>query len=454
MISFRYQNVMASRVGPEHGLGDADLEAAISATGALCKRFADECSRGAFGFARLPTMERPAKDVTDFAAAHRGAYRNFVQIGIGGSALGAASLQTALGHRFHNDLPEAARKGLPRFFVLDNVDPEETHALFETIDPRETLFHIVTKSGDTTETMAGFLLALDRTKKALGAKWKQQFAFTTDPKKGFLRKLAQDEGVQAFDIPEEVGGRFSVLSAVGLLPAAMLGMNVPEILEGAADMHEKCERPEPRNNPGYLFALLAHLLDVRRGKHIHVMMPYSRALRDVGDWFRQLWAESLGKNPRVGPTPVLALGATDQHSQVQLYNEGPNDKYVIFVEVAKPRADEAVPAVLPADASPAFVQGRRFSEILSALKRGTESALVQAKRPNSTIRMAEISARSVGSLFMLLEAATLFAGRMYDVNPFDQPGVEAGKKAAFALLGRPGYPAPAPVQDDPRYEVS
>lgn len=446
MITLHYQNVTAARIGRKDGLSDAEIDRAVTRAGPLYRRFQDDATAGDFGFATLLDTDPVDTPVVRFAEARRGAFQSFVQIGIGGSALGAVAIHAALSHRFHNET--AAR---PRFYALDNVDPEETRALFDILDPRTTMFHVVTKSGDTTETMAGFLSALRRLRDALGDGWRNNVVVTTDPGKGFLRKFARDEGLVAFDIPPAVGGRFSVLSPVGLLPAAMIGADVPEIIYGAQQAADDCRRAEPRQNVAFVFALLSHLLDLKRGKRIHVMMPYARALRDTADWFRQLWGESLGKTSAVGPTPVVALGTTDQHSQMQLYTQGPNDKFIVFLECEKFRQDEVIPAVLPKDAAPSFLQGRSFGEVIGAMKRGTESALTSARRPNATLLFEEISARSLGWIFYLLEAATVYAGRLYGVNPFDQPGVEAGKKAAFAFLGRPGYEAPPAVPPDPRY---
>lgn len=441
MITLSYRNVTAAAVG-EHGLDDGDLEAAVSEHGPLCAKFVADADAGAFGFDKLPAAPL-ADPILAYADEVRGSFRHVVQIGIGGSALGATAIHGALSDRFHNE------HALPRFTVLDNVDPEETASLLDRIDPKETLFHVVTKSGGTTETLAGMLVALQRLRDA-GADWKRHVVFTTDPEKGFLRDLARREGIRAFDLPGDVGGRFSVLTGVGLLPAALLGLDVRGILAGAAEARERCRRTDPRANPAFMFALLAHRLDTRRGKRIHVMMPYARALRDVADWFKQLWAESLGKTPRVGPTPVVALGTTDQHSQIQLLNEGPNDKFIVFLEAAEFRRDVPLPSVLPADAPPAYLQGRTMAEVMSAMKRGTESALTANGRPNATLRFGEISARTVGEIFYLLEAATVFAGRLYGVDPFDQPGVEAGKKIALSILRGQEAPAPAP---DPRTEV-
>jgi glucose-6-phosphate isomerase len=299
MISFDPANATASRIGAEHGITDGELDEAVASAGGLCKRYSEECSQGKYGFARLPYKELAARQAEGFAKERSGSFRNFVQVGIGGSALGATAIHSALCDRFHND-----RGTKPRYYALDNVDPEETRSLLEMLDPKETLYHVVTKSGDTTETMAGFLSVLDRVKRACGEAWKERLVLTTDPEKGFLRAFAREHAIPAFDLPSDVGGRFSVLTPVGLLPAAMLGVDVHELLDGAADAHEACEGEDPLKNPGWLFAAVAHLLDARKGKRIHVMMPYARALRDTADWFRQLWAESLGKNVRTGPTPA------------------------------------------------------------------------------------------------------------------------------------------------------
>lgn len=449
MISINFRNVMASRVGADHGINDKELEEAIERTGTLCARFDEACSLGTLGFASLPHNGNAAKEIESHIRKCCKGFCDFVQIGIGGSALGATALVSALAPRFLNE-----RKGSsPRIFVLDNVDPEETCALLKTVNLERTVFNVVTKSGTTTETMAGFLVVLNRLRSAFGDAWKEHIIVTTDPKKGFLREFAAKEGLATFDIPPNVGGRFSVLTPVGLLAAAVAGIHINDLLEGAREADSLCRNRDPRKNPAYLFALAAHLLDTRKGKAIHVMMPYARALRETAAWFVQLWAESLGKTPDVGPTPLVAVGATDQHSQIQLYNEGPNNKIITFIECERFRADETIPEIMGADAPCAFLQGHTLSGILSALKEGTESALTQNGRPNMTIRLKEISARTLGALFYLLEAATAYSGWLYDVNAYDQPGVEAGKKSAYSRLGRPGSPPPEPDPDDPRYIV-
>jgi len=442
VISFHYGNAMAPLVGAE-GLTDEALQGGIVRTGLACERIARMRSDGKLAFAELPYAEDMIAGIEKFAEERRASFRNVVHIGIGGSALGPIALQTALKPRLINLHSVKDREFLPRVFFIDNIDPEETREILTFAHPRETLFHIVTKSGETTETLAAFMVALERLQQSVGDRFREHMVVTTGAK-GFLRQWATREKVRAFDVPEGVGGRFSVFTPVGLLPAAFMGIPLRELMGGAIAMDTVCMRIEPQTNMAYMVALVANLLDTQRRKNIHVLMPYSRALRDVADWFRQLWAESLGKMMsldgkvvNVGPTPTVSLGATDQHSQVQLYVEGPNNKFVLFLAPDRFRHDE----VLPQKTAPetAWLAGRKFSELIAAARIGTEASLTRAGRPNATIEIPDLSARAIGGLMFLLEMATVFAGFLYNVNPFDQPGVEAGKRAAFGLLGRPGF---------------
>lgn len=444
MITLDYTNVMNAAVGA-HGLSDKELNESAARAGMLCSRLVEERREGKLKFADLPREREVARRVARFAAERRSEFRNVVHIGIGGSALGPLALHSALKPRLYNLHSVRDRDFSPRLFFLDNIDPEETRELLEFADPKETLYHVVTKSGDTTETAAGFMAALERVKRAVGDKFRRHFVVTTGPK-GALRQWAEREKISAFEIPDGVGGRFSVLTPVGLLPAALFDVNPEDLLAGAEQIESVCFRTEPKENPAFMLALMSVLLDTQRGKNIHVLMPYVRALRDVADWFRQLWAESLGKKievegklMNVGPTPVLALGATDQHSQIQLYVEGPNNKFVLFMTAQRPRHEEILPD--GGEEAYAFLRGKKLSELIGAMQRGTEIALAEAGRPSARLELPDVSPKTVGALIYLLEVATVFAGYLYGVNPFDQPGVEAGKRAAFALLGRAGYEA-------------
>lgn len=426
MITFDFSRSMSARIGAE-GISEDELAKEIERTGDICRKLPK------WGFRELPFAEEVAWRIVRLAS-ETPTPRNFVQIGIGGSALGATALASAL--RPH---------GAPRYYVLDNVDPEETAEILGRCDPTETIYHVVSKGGETTETMAAFLLALEKADA-------KRFVVTTGAS-GFLREWARRTGAAVFDVPENVGGRFSVLSPVGLVPAAFLGIDVRGLLSGAVLADEICRRPEASRNPAYLLAAIPHLLDRLRGKRIHVMMPYARALRDVGDWWRQLWAESLGKSPQTGPTPVLSLGATDQHSQIQLYNQGPNDKWILFLMPERFRVDPKIPSPFPGQAATEYLQGKPLSAVMAALKQGTEEALAAAGRPNATLSVPEVSARTVGALLYAFEMSTAIAGTLYGVNPFDQPGVEAGKRAAFSRLGRAGYPPPEARASDERFVV-
>jgi glucose-6-phosphate isomerase len=279
---------------------------------------------------------------------------------------------------------------------------------------------------------------------------KDHLVFTTDPDEGTLRALGETMGVPTFELPDGVGGRFSVLSSVGLAPAALLGIDVRTLLAGAADMAETIGATTAWDNPACLFAGVHYLEDTVYGRRVCVMMPYSARLRDVSDWYRQLWAESLGKSVdrqgrrvTVGPLPVKALGVTDQHSQLQLYAEGPDDKVITFLGVG----DFAQPVIPPAPGAGAgpeadalgYLSGHTLAELMWAEQKATAWALAQKGRPSLTITLPRVDAFSIGSLLYMLQMATAVAGELYDVDAFDQPGVELSKKATYALMGRPGY---------------
>lgn len=431
MLSLRFANVMADRIGFRHGLTERDLDDALRHRKGIIRKLARPA------FAKLPYDTASVEKISSFARHHR-PFKNFVHIGIGGSALGAIALHRALSHRYHNLLTSAQRNSRPRLFFLDNIDPDEIDSTLRFIRPRETLFHVVTKSGETTETIALLMIWLERLRRDIGSRWRDHLIITTDPKEGPLRRFAHREKIFAFGIPPGVGGRFSVFTAVGLLPAAFAGIDIDGLIAGAKYGDELSSRTDPKENPAFLAALLHVLLDQKKGKNIHVFMPYARTLKDVADWFRQLWAESLGKNG-IGPTPVPALGATDQHSQIQLYNEGPNNKLISFLVLDQFQRDVTIPHELAKEEACSFLGGHTLSKVLHAEKQGTEAALTAHSRPNLTYTLKELSPKSVGTLLFVLEMQTVYAGTFYGVNPFNQPGVEAGKRATYKLLGRNGY---------------
>ncbi|HOI56589.1 MAG TPA: glucose-6-phosphate isomerase, partial [Phycisphaerae bacterium] len=379
-------------------------------------------------------------------ARKRGRFDNVVVLGIGGSALGATAIYTACAKPYASLLDKKQRKS-PRLFVMDNIDPAQFAAMLETIDPARSLFVPISKSGSTAETMAQFMICRELLKKRLGAKYARNVVAITDQAKGYLRPIAEQEGYETFPVPDGVGGRFSVLSPVGLFPLAMVGIDIKALLEGAAAMDRRCETPRLRENPAFLSAAIQYLC-YQRGKPMSVMMPYSQALRDVADWYRQLWAESLGKirtrgskSECVGPTPIKALGVTDQHSQVQLYREGPNDKVFTLLAVGDFGCDIAIPKAFGDVEGCGYLGGHTMGELMDAERRATTFALTKSQRPNVTITLPVVNEYTVGQLLYMLMVQTSFAGELLGINTYDQPGVEEGKIATYALMGRKGYAA-------------
>jgi glucose-6-phosphate isomerase len=445
MIRLDYNNMLAPRLGGR-GIDPQRLAE-------LGERFrevhADTARRreeGELGFFALADDDELVGAIETFAEGPGQAFENIVVLGIGGSALGTVALRSALLDPYWNELSGEGREFFPRLYVLDNVDPATLTAFLGRVDLRRTLFNVVSKSGGTAETMSQFLLVRERLAEEVGENYRRHFIFTTDPEKGVLRRLAREEGIAALPVPENVGGRFSVLSAVGLLPAALVGIPVRELLEGARQMTARCDAPGLRENPAGLFAALQYLAATEADAPIQVMMPYSDRLRDLADWFRQLWAESLGKQRtrdgsevHVGPTPVKSLGATDQHSQVQLYIEGPFDKTIAFLVEREREGDLEIPHAYGEIAELGYLGGHTFGELLDAEMRATEAALTLRGRMNMTLEVERVDAAALGGLMMLLQIATVYAGGLYDIDPLDQPGVELGKQLTYAIMGREGF---------------
>ncbi len=437
-VTLDYGLSMAVGLGGREGLGDEELDAEAAAFERGARRVLDEAHAGRLGFVGLPADRATLGAIDAFAASLGEEISDVVLLGIGGSSLGARAVLHALGGP-----PELAPEGRRRLHLPDNSDPWLFGALLDRLDPRATIAIVISKSGGTVETAAQLLVMRSWLGRALGdEEARSHLVLVTDPHKGSLRELAAREGIVAFDVPANVGGRFSVLSAVGLLPTRLVGLDAAGMLDGAARMAEACGRTELRENPAGLLATV-HVLHHRlHGRNMHVLLPYADALRPFAAWYVQLWAESLGKRVdrqgrivESGPTPIAAVGATDQHAQMQLFMEGPRDKIVTFIDAGAPAKDVEVPGE-PGDL--AYLGGKTLGQILDAELRGTRLALARDGRPSITLRMARLDAQSLGALFFLYEAATAFAGELYGIDAFDQPGVELGKRLASGLLGRPG----------------
>ena len=429
-VTFDYQNMMEV----EGGLRSGELDEIQP----RLREAADELLGNPPGFMRLPKTAEYAEASARVAEEIRGSgATDFVHVGIGGSALGPMAVHKALSHPYYNALSGGDRPG-PRMHFAENTDPATLSAILDLADPQGTYVNVVTKSGSTAETMANFLVIRGVLIDALG-----DFGFqgrtiaTTDPEEGFLKQIADRDDLKVLSIPADVGGRFSVLTPVGLLPAAVAGLDIDALLAGASQCVDEVNE-QGAEHPAVVGAAMHYLMDTARGRNVRVMMTYADALERLAAWFVQLWAESLGKDGK-GSTPHGAVGTTDQHSQVQLYMEGPEDKVIEIVEVEDHPGDLTIPEAYEDLEGVGYLGGHSMAELLNVECDATRRALTEAGHPNSTIRLRVTNEENLGYVFQALEVQTAIAGSLYGVNAFNQPGVEAGKQITYKRMGRPGY---------------
>lgn len=367
-----------------------------------------------FGYAALTLPE-----TTDSRAIHETvsplADSEYVlTVGIGGSALGAATVTAALGVN-------------ERAPVLDNVDPEHVRATLDSLPLSETAVHVVSRSGTTAETLANFLLVREEMTES-GIDWTERTIVTTG-ETGPLRALADEHALPALSTPDGVPGRFSVLSPTGLVPAAILGIDIEAVLEGGRTGMRRLE-PSLFECPAYAYGALAYALE-QRGAHVNAFVPYAERLEYFAEWFAQLWAESLGKDG-MGQTPARALGATDQHSQLQLYRAGRHDKFITLI---RPRERPEITIPTTEIAPLAFLGDTGTGALLDAEFEATEASLAAADQPNIRVEFDRLDESNLGELLYGMEAACILAGELMGVETFTQPAVEWGKRAARGLLG-------------------
>jgi len=452
-MKLHYGRIFADKLDGTHGLPRARLQDLVQRFPTVLAEVRSRRREGEYGFYELGEQSETIAAIRRFAEGVGQAYDHVLVLGIGGSALGTKALVNALRPPAWNELDDEAREFYPRITILENVDPTTIAAALRRIDPRRVLVNVISKSGGTAETLAQYLVVRAWLDQALGSDAAvRHLAFTTDPAKGPLRALAEAEGIATLAVPPGVGGRFSVLTPVGLLPAALVGIDITGLIAGARRALARAESESLLQNPPALHAALHWAADAWLGARVHVLMPYSDRLRELSAWYAQLWAESLGKRVdrrgeavQVGPTPLAAIGATDQHSLVQLFMEGPFDKVVTFVRVEHPGEDVSIPGAPGLPEELAYLAGHTMGELLLAEQEATSAALARMGRMTLTLSLPTLTAETLGELLMYFQLATGFAGAWYGVNPFDQPGVELGKRLTFAAMGRPGFnrePAP------------
>ncbi len=441
-IKLDANNMFVDKVGYRHGFKKEIIDKYRDKTVEIHQKIKKDCQQGKIGFMELPYQEQKLiEDIKEYVAGIKGEIENFVVLGIGGSALGSIALRDALS--------QSSKTGInnkPELYIEDNIDPLRFKNLLKRLDLSRTVFNVISKSGGTAETMSQFLIARDAVIEKLGKNsLSDHFVATTSQDSGYLIEIARRENLKTFYIPENVGGRFSVLSPVGLLFAELAGIDIEQLLAGARYMDKRCNEADIWENPAYLNALLEYLA-YQNKKPISVIMPYSHQLRSIGDWFIQLWSESLGKEinrngqkVHVGPTPVNSLGVTDQHSQVQLFMEGPYDKIITFLEVENFATEIKIPEAYTDIEGVSYLGGHTLNELLITEKKATELALTKRERLNKTIIVPEVNEFTIGQLFYLLELQTAFIGELFDINAYNQPGVELGKQYAYGVLGRKGF---------------
>ncbi len=448
MLKLNYKNTDLSIIGAENGLNlNEEFENYREKISDIIKSLNQRKDK--YGqwlqWMNLGYNEETVWYVKEFASLVEGRFDNILVLGIGGSALGGIAVTEALLKPYWNLLTPEQRGNLPRIFFLDNIDPDTINGLLEILDLKKTLVNVITKSGSTAETMSQFMILKDLMYKELGDDYRKNIVATTDKKMGVLRQLADQEGFKTFFVPDDVGGRFSVFSAVGLLPFALVGLDIDQLMNGIKDMDLALKNTDIYQNIAAQGALIQYLMDVKKGKNLSVMMPYSSRLKYVSDWYVQLWAESLGKEfnnngekVNIGPTPIKALGATDQHSQIQLYNEGPNNKIITFIRVENFDTTLEIPKIFEYTGI-GYLGGKTINDLINAEADSTRVALADYSRPTMTITIPKIDEYNVAQLLYMLEVQTAIAGELYNINTFNQPGVEQAKNYTYALMGRAGY---------------
>lgn len=390
-------------------------------------------STGQLGFSRQPFDDKLHAEVAALASRYHGV-KHIVVFGIGGSALGAKSIHLALSGPLSQLRPLGKK-----LLVIDNVDPATLLELAAIVRD-DALFVFVSKSGNTAETLAQYLFA-EKFVPKLNA---DNAVVITDPRSGCLREIALKKEIPILPIPSGVGGRFSVFTPAGLLPLAAAGVDVASLLEGARQAEKCCQSEDPESNPAAAFAFA---LDgwCRKGLTQLVLMPYSDRLALFTDWASQLLAESLNKKatlaggtPPYGLTPIKALGAVDQHSQLQLYLDGPRDKVVCFLDVRHGPVAPLAAATLQ-DERLDFLSEKSLGELLHAEKLATEESLRENARPNMTVTLDELTPLVLGQLYQTFMNVVPYLGGLQGINPYDQPAVERIKKFTFGLMGKSGY---------------
>ncbi|MGF1610926.1 MAG: glucose-6-phosphate isomerase [Kiloniellales bacterium] len=422
------ESCFADQIG-EGGLGAAAYARALAATTPAIERLRKQQADGSLPLLGLPARRDDIAAFAPVAEDYRSRFQDVVVLGTGGSSLGGQTLYRLVDRGFGPPL------GIPRLHFMDNVDPDTMGALAKAIDPGMTGVLAISKSGGTAETLAQLLVLLPAFEQAVGrARLGQHITVVTEPKASALGRIAERYGLPTLEHDPGVGGRFSVLSVTGLLPALIAGLDVEALRAGAAQvLQSTLAAGAPQEAPPAVGAAIAGGLLAERGVSQSVIMPYVDRLASFGLWYCQLWAESLGKDG-TGTTPIRAVGAVDQHSQLQLYLAGPRDKLFTLLLLEVAGQGGRVERALADDEALAYLRGRSLGDLLDAMGRATAETLARNGRPLRLIRLPRLDEEVVGGLLMHFMLETILAAEILGVDPFDQPAVEEGKVLARKYL--------------------
>jgi len=433
-----YSNVLKESVG-DSGISINEMEKTVELVNSAKERMNEKLSSDYFAL-KLPfLMSLKATEINNVADEIKSKFDNLVVVGMGGSSLGNQFLHYTFNGIYYNDT------NTPHIYFMDNVDPASSISLLEHLELKKTVFNIITKSGSTAETMENFLFITDKLTES-GLDWKEHVIFTTDPEKGLLRKLTNKFNIKTFDIPQNVGGRYSVLSPVGLLSAAVEGIDIPVLLRGAELMRVNILNKDPLECSATLLPIIQYLMYKTKNVNINALFTYSDGFSYLGQWYRQLLSESIGKKEDkngnlvyTGITPISVRGTSDQHSILQLFLEGPFDKLLIMVAPEEYQTDAKVNGNEINEPEIAYLKDKNYSELIKAEFAGTAAALKKNKRPFIKITIPRIREEEIGKLIYMFEYATILLGEMLNINPIDQPAVELGKAFTYGIMGREGF---------------
>ena len=420
---------LADTVG-QRGLTAGELDAMLARAQSALAMLRRRRDDGSLPLLRLPARRDDLGALAALADEFRRRFDHVLVLGIGGSSLGGQTLCALADQGF------GPRPGAPRIHFMENIDPATFTALFAALDPARTGVIAISKSGGTAETLTQLVIVVDWLRQALGkADIGDQMLAVTEPRDNPLRRLATRHKLRILEHDPGVGGRYTVLSNVGLLPAMIAGLDAAALREGAAAVLDATlGAASPRDAPPALGAAIAVALNERRGVGTSVLMPYVDRLAFFGLWFRQLWAESLGKHGK-GTTPIRAMGAIDQHSQLQLYLAGPADKMFTLITLAIAGEGGRMRPDLTDDRELAYLAGRSMGDLLDAEQRATQTSLIRNGRPTRRFELERLDERNLGALLMHFMLETIIAADLFGVDAFDQPAVEEGKVLARQYLG-------------------